>query len=42
MPREHIKELRGDSRAETMDIYYHIDRKEFRDSYLAHIPQLGI
>jgi len=42
MPREHIKELRGDSRAETMDIYYHIDRKELRDSYLAHIPQLGI
>jgi len=42
MPREHIKELRGDSRAETMDIYYHIDRKELRDSYLAYIPQLGI
>jgi integrase/recombinase XerD len=42
MPREHIKELRGDSRAETMDIYYHIDRKELRDSYLAHIPQLSI
>jgi integrase/recombinase XerD len=42
MPREHIKELRGDSRSETMDIYYHIDRKELRDSYLAHIPQLGV
>jgi integrase/recombinase XerD len=42
MPREHIKELRGDSRSETMDIYYHIDRKELRDSYLAHIPQLSI
>jgi len=42
MPREHIKELRGDSRTETMDIYYHIDKKELRDSYLAHIPQLGI
>jgi integrase/recombinase XerD len=42
MPREHIKELRGDSRSETMDIYYHIDRKELRDSYLAYIPQLGI
>jgi len=42
MPREHIKELRGDSRSETMDIYYHIDRKELRDSYLVHIPQLGI
>jgi len=42
MPREHIKELRGDSRSETMDIYYHIDRKELRDSYLAHTPQLGV
>ena len=42
MSREHIKELRGDSRSETMDIYYHIDRKELRDSYLAYIPQLGI
>jgi len=42
MSREHIKELRGDSRSETMDIYYHIDRKELRDSYLAYIPQLRI
>jgi integrase/recombinase XerD len=42
MPREHIKELRGDSRSETMDIYYHIDKQELRDSYLVHIPQLDI
>lgn len=42
MKREFIKELRGDSRHETIDIYDHIDKKELRDSYLAYIPQLGI
>ena len=42
MPREHIQELRGDSRPEAMDIYYHIDPEDLRKSYLAHIPRLGI
>lgn len=42
MPREFIQELRGDVRREAIDIYDHIDRKELRESYLAHIPQLGI
>jgi len=42
MPREFIKELRGDSRHEAIDIYNHIDKKELKESYLAHIPQLGI
>jgi integrase/recombinase XerD len=42
MPREYIKELRGDARTEAMDIYYHIDREELKKSYLAHIPQLGV
>ena len=42
MPREYIKELRGDTRDEAIDIYHHIDRKELRESYLACIPQLGI
>jgi len=42
MPREFIQELRGDARKEAIDIYDHIDRKELRESYLAHIPQLGI
>ncbi len=42
MPREYIKELRGDSRNETMDIYDHIDEEELRRSYIAHIPQLGL
>ncbi|MGD0952662.1 MAG: tyrosine-type recombinase/integrase [Methanotrichaceae archaeon] len=42
MPREFIQELRGDLRKEAIDIYDHIDIKELRDSYLAHIPKLGV
>lgn len=42
MPREFIQELRGDVRKEAIDIYDHIDKKELRESYLAHMPQLGI
>ena len=42
MAREFIQELRGDARKEAIDIYDHIDRKELRESYLAHIPQMGI
>jgi integrase/recombinase XerD len=42
MPREFIQELRGDVRREAIDIYDHIDKKELQESYLAHIPQLGV
>lgn len=42
MDREFIKELRGDTRGEAIDDYDHIDREELRQSYLSHIPQLGI
>ncbi len=42
MPMDFVKELRGDTRGEAIDIYNHIDKKELRESYLAHIPQLGI
>lgn len=42
MPREHIKELRGDSRGKAIDIYHHIDKEELKESYLAHIPNLGL
>lgn len=42
MSREFIQELRGDVRKEAIDIYDHIDKKELRESYLVHIPQLGI
>ena len=42
MNREFIKELRGDSRGEAIDIYDHIDLDELRQTYLAAIPRLGI
>ena len=42
MSRDFVKELRGDTRGEAIDIYNHIDLKELKESYLAHIPQLGI
>ncbi|MEM3194464.1 MAG: tyrosine-type recombinase/integrase, partial [Candidatus Bathyarchaeia archaeon] len=42
MPREYVKELRGDKRREAIDIYHHIDREELRRAYLACIPKLGI
>ncbi len=42
MPREYIKELRGDSRKEAIDIYNHIDKQDLRKKYLACIPKLGI
>jgi integrase/recombinase XerD len=42
MPREYVKELRGDKRKEAIDIYHHIDKKELRKAYLACIPKLGI
>lgn len=42
MPREFVKELRGDSRHEAIDIYHHIDREELRKMYLACIPKLGV
>ncbi|MCK5625672.1 tyrosine-type recombinase/integrase, partial [Candidatus Bathyarchaeota archaeon] len=40
--REYVKELRGDSRGEAIDIYHHIDREDLRKAYLACIPKLGI
>ena len=42
MPRDYVKELRGDTQGEAIDIYNHIDKKELRESYLAHVPQLGV
>ena len=42
MPREYVKELRGDKRREAIDIYYHVDKEELRKAYLACIPKLGI
>jgi len=42
MPREYVKELRGDARNEAIDIYHHIDREDLRKTYLVCIPQLGL
>lgn len=42
MKREFIKEFRGDTRGDAIDIYDHIDRAELREAYLAHIPTLGV
>lgn len=42
MPREFIKELRGDKRHETIDIYDHIDTQELKRAYLSYIPKFGI
>jgi len=39
---EFIQVLRGDTRPDAIDIYDHIGEKELRESYLAHIPMLGI
>ena len=42
MSREFLKELRGDSRGEAIDVYDHIDLDELRQAYLRTIPRLGI
>ena len=40
MPRDYVKELRGDSRREAIDIYNHIDMDDLKKVYLSTIPQL--
>jgi len=40
--RDYVKELRGDVRGETIDIYTQITKDDLRKEYLRHIPQLGI
>jgi len=42
MPREYVKELRGDSRKDAIDIYNHIDLEDLRIQYLSCIPKLGV
>ena len=42
LSREFLKELRGDSRSQAVDIYDHIDHDELRKAYLAAIPRLGL
>jgi integrase/recombinase XerD len=40
MPRDFVKELRGDSRSETIDIYRHITVDELKREYLERMPKL--
>ncbi len=40
MSRDFVKELRGDSRSETIDIYRHITVDELKREYLQHMPKL--
>jgi len=42
MPREYVKELRGDRRGDAIDIYHHIDRNDLKKSYLACVPKLDV
>jgi len=42
MPREYVKELRGDIRNEAIDIYHHIDKRDLKKSYLACMPKFNI
>jgi len=42
MPRDYVKELRGDSRREAIDLYNHIDMIQLKKAYLSAIPQLFI
>jgi len=42
MSREFIGELRGDKPKEVFDIYYHIDHRDLRKSYLSSIPKFNV
>jgi len=42
MSREFLKELRGDSRREAVDVYDHIPFSELREEYLPLVPRLGL
>lgn len=37
-----MEDLRGDVRYKAIDSDNRIDKKELRESYLVHMPQLGI
>lgn len=41
MPRDYVKELRGDSRKDAIDIYNHIDYEDLRIQYISCVPKLG-
>jgi len=42
MSRDYVKELRGDSRSETIDIYRHITSDELKREYLQYMPKFDL
>jgi integrase/recombinase XerD len=42
MSRDYVKELRGDTQGEAIDIYNHIYMEDLRTTYLAKIPSLEL
>lgn len=42
MPDHFLQYIRGDSEAETMDIYTRVDRDDAREAYLERIRRIGI
>jgi integrase/recombinase XerD len=42
LSRDYVKQLRGDTRGETIDIYNHLDMQDVRKMYLACVPKFGL
>jgi integrase/recombinase XerD len=42
MRREYVQWLRGDSIKQAVDIYFHINPEDVKQSYLACVPELGV
>jgi integrase len=42
MPQEMVQELRGDTRSDPVDVYYHIDPEQMRIEHLRRMPRLGV
>jgi integrase/recombinase XerD len=42
LSRDYVKQLRGDTRGETIDIYNHLDMQDVRKAYLACVPKFGL
>lgn len=42
MPKDFVKEIRGDKRGEVIDIYNHISLEDLQQSYLACMPRFNV
>jgi len=42
VPREFVKELRGDTGTDAIDAYLHIDKKKLKEAYMGLVPQLDL